>query len=80
MKGRIGVYLKRRGVRKYSREREQHFHKCRVMRRFDILGDSRNIWHCKNIGCVADEARDVTRERQGQLENILEHQAEDLDL
>lgn len=50
------------------------------MRTFDILGDSRNIWHCKNIGCVADEARDVTRERQGQLENILEHQAEDLDL
>ena len=46
----------------YFREREQYFHKHRVMQRFGAFRDSRGIWHGKDIGCAAGEARDETRE------------------
>ena len=44
------------------------------------LGDSRGIWHGKDIGCVACEARDETRKSWSQCGKGLEPQAKDFGL
>lgn len=60
----MGVYLKRSGAARKSvlGRGNIHFHKHRVMQRFGAFRDSSGIWHGKDIGCVAGEARDETRE------------------
>lgn len=61
LKGWIGVYRRRRGARKSISGRGNStfinsYAKVWCIQEIEILG------HSKDIGCVADEARDVTRE------------------